>query len=499
MKLNFEPFYKEYLDTLAAYNLAASMMSFEQMTFAPKKGIPYSNEALSVLSKHAFEIENDPKIIEKIMDYAKTLPEGSLEKKELDYRIQNIEDTKNIPSDVYAHYVKTRADSDMVWHEAKEKNDYEMFKPHLKAIMSETLNLSSYSTRFTGDNHYAIALDQFEKGMTEEKYDEFFAVIKEKLVPFIQKVQSAKQIDDSILSVEIDIDRQEKFMKHVTDFLQVDPERVYLTTTEHPFTDFFSHDDVRITTHYYPEQFLSAILSTVHEYGHALYGLQMDPDFYKSMLVDVVGSAAHESQSRLLENHIGRSYSFWKFLYPTLVKEIPEFASLSLDELYKAINTTKGSLIRTEADELTYPLHILIRYEIEKEIAKGTIDYDKLPEIWADKYEEYLGVRPTTYTNGVLQDTHWADGLFGYFPTYALGSALAAQLFETMSKQINVDEAIETNRFDIIQDWLEKNVHHYGASKTMLEIVEIVTGKPFDPDYYVNYLVDKYSKIYELD
>ena len=498
MKLHFEPFYQEYLDTLSAYALAFSTLNFEQMTFAPKKGIPYSNEMLSVLSKQAFEIENDPATLEKIIAYAKTVEDGTLEKKELDYRLQAIDDQKNIPSDVYAHYVKTRADSDMIWHKAKETNDYELFKPYLKAIMEENLNLISYSTRYH-DNAYEIALDQFEKGMTEEKYDAFFKTIKDRLVPFIHQIQNSKtKIDDSILSTPIDVKRQEQFMQVVMDFLKVDPERVYLTTTEHPFTDFFSHDDVRITTHYYPDQFLSAILSTVHEYGHALYGLQMDPDFYKTMLVNAVGSAAHESQSRLLENHIGRSYAFWKALYPTLIEQFPEFKEVSLDDLYKMINKSQPSLIRTEADELTYPLHILIRYEIEKDIASKKVDYDTLPTLWADKYEAYLGVRPQDDTTGILQDTHWADGLFGYFPTYALGSAMAAQLFETMKEQIDVDAALESHHFEIIQDWLEKNVHHYAASKSMMEIVEEVSRKPFDPNIYIDYLIEKYSKIYEL-
>lgn len=499
MKLHFEPFYQNYLDTLGAYHLALNTLSFEQMTFAPKKGIPYSNEALSILSQQAFEIENNPNLLKQIEDYAKTIDKNSLEYKELSYRLTRIDDMKNVPSDIYAKYVKTQADSDMVWHEAKETNDYELFKPYLKAVMEQTLDIISYSKRYTGDS-YAIALDQFEQGMTEEKYDQFFNVIKERLVPFIQKVKnSPNQIDDTILHTPISCQRQEHFMQHVMDTLKIDPTRVYLSTTEHPFTSFFSHDDVRITTHYYPDQFLSAILSTVHEYGHALYGLQMDKAFDRTMLIEAVGSAAHESQSRLLENHVGRSYSFWKYLYPTFIEEFPEFSEISLDDFYKMINKAEGSLIRTEADELTYSLHILIRYEIEKEIAKKTVNYDTLPELWADKYEQYLGVRPKDYTTGILQDTHWADGLFGYFPTYALGSAMAAQIFEAMKQEINVDKALEEGHFEIIRDWLAEHVHRYAASKTMMEIVEEVSHKPFDPNIYVDYLIDKYSKIYDLD
>lgn len=497
--LKFEPFYEEYVKTLDAFHLAFSTIYFEQMTIAPKKGIPYSNEMLSRLSKQAFQIENNPETVQKIKEYAKTLPEGSLEKKEVDFRLEKLADSENIPSDVYAHYVKVKADSELAWHEAKETNNYEHFKPHLQAIMKETLDLLKYSPKFNGNNAYDLLLDQYEKGMTQEKYDAFFKNVKEKLVPLIQKIKEKPQIEDAPLHATYDLDRQEKFMDEICKYMQVDPEKVYLSTTEHPFTDFFSHNDTRITTHYYPDQFLSAILSTVHEYGHALYGLQMDADFEGTMLCEAVGSAAHESQSRFLENHIGRSKAFWQANYPKLVELFPEFKEVSIDDLVDMINKTECSLVRTEADELTYPLHIMIRYEMEKDIANQNVDYDKLPEIWADKYEEYLGVRPQNYSEGILQDMHWSTGYLGYFPTYALGSAYAAQIYATMEKQIDVEKALLTNHFEEITNWLEKNVHHYAASKSMAEIVEEVSGEPFNPDYYTDYLIKKYTKLYHLD
>lgn len=497
--LKFEPFYQEYERTLDAFSLAFSTIYFEQMTIAPKKGIPYSNEMLSRLSKQAFIIENDPETIQKIKEYAKTLPEGSLEKKEVDYRLEALAQSENIPSDVYANYVKVKADSELAWHEAKEADNYEHFKPHLQAIMKETLHLLEYDPKFNGNNAYDVLLDRYEKGMTQEKYDAFFNNVKEKLVPLIHEIQNKPQINDDLLHETYDLDRQEKFMEVICDFMKVDFGKVYLSTTEHPFTDFFSSNDARITTHYYPDQFLSAILSTVHEYGHALYGLQMDPAFEGTMLTQAVGSAAHESQSRFLENHVGRSHAFWQANYNQLVNLFPEFKDVSVDELVNMINKTECALIRTEADELTYPLHIMVRYEIEKEIAKGNVDYDKLPELWADKYEEYLGVRPTNYKEGVLQDMHWSTGYLGYFPTYALGSAYAAQLYATMEKQFDVKEALLTNHFEKITNWLKENVHHYAASKSMAEIVEEVSGEPFNPDYYTDYLIKKYKKLYNLD
>lgn len=500
MPLQFEKFYQDYLDKLAAYDLAATTIYQDQQTIAPKKGVPYSNEVLSILAKEQFDIANDPKTIEKLKEYQSRLEEGTLEKKELDMRLKDLADTQNIPSDVYAAYVKSKADGEMMWRQAKQTNDYELFKPYLKDLMEKTLELLPYSANYEKGKEYDLLLDQYEAGMNQEKYDAFFDVIKEELVPFLKKIdESGKKIDLSLMRKNQDVKKQEEFMDVVCDYLQVDPEKVYLSTTEHPFTNFLSANDARITTHYYPNRFLSAILSTVHEYGHALYGIQMNPDFYKTKLVENVGSAAHESQSRFLENHIGRTPEFWASLYPTLQAMFPDYKNVSLEELMEMINAIDSRLVRTEADELTYPLHILIRYELEKEIAKGNIDYDKLPKMWADKYEEYLGVRPERFDEGILQDVHWGCGYLGYFPTYALGSAYAAQLYTQMEKDLDVPAILENKEFSKIADWLKENVHHYANSKSMEEIVEIVSGKKFDPHIYTDYLKDKYSKLYNID
>lgn len=499
MKLNFEDFYQQFLDVQAAFQLANSTMYVDQNTIAPKKGAAATNKAMGILSQFAFEQANDPELIAQIQDYYARLPEDSLEKKELGLRLEQIADLKDVPADVYGDYVKTRADSETLWHEAKEAKDYGMFRDMLENIMTKQLNLYTYSPRYTGDNAYELALDAYEKGMDSAQYDEFFAVIKEDLIPLIQKVTSAKQIDTTFLDHEVDVDKQAVFNEKVLDFLGRDKGRVYLSTTEHPFTDFLSRNDNRITTHYYPNAFLSAVLSTVHEYGHALYSMQMDPALENTMFDAIVGSAAHESQSRFLENHIGRSYAFWKALYPELVKEFPEFADVTPEELARMINASVPGLIRTEADELTYPLHILIRYEIEKMIADGTLDYDKLPEIWADKYEQYLSVRPENDAEGVLQDMHWSAGYLGYFPTYALGSAYAAQIYEAMCKDLDPEKELAAGNTAAITNWLQEHVHQYGGTKTMKQITEEVSCKPFDPHIYTNYLKDKYTRLYGLE
>lgn len=499
MELKFEPFYQQLLDELAAYTLAISTVYSDQMTIAPKKGAMRANEALAFLSGMAFKLENDPEMVKKIEAYAASLPEDSLEKKELDLRLRSLEDTKSIPSDVYQKSVQERANAETAWHEAKEKSNYELFKPHLKNVVNNSLELERYSPRFNGHNSYDLLLDKFEPGMDTQQYDAFFEVLKEELIPFIEKIRKAKQIDTTIMTQDCDVQKQDILGQYVLDLLKADRDRVYMGTTEHPFTNFLSHDDVRITTHYYPHRLMSAVLSTVHEYGHALYALQTDPDFDKTALADAIGCAAHESQSRFLENHVGRTQAFWDALYPKIVELFPQFQDVSKEELYRMVNASECALIRTEADELTYPLHILIRYEIEKMMADGSLNYDELPTVWADKYEQYLGVRPQNDQEGVLQDMHWSAGDIGYFPSYALGSAFAAQLYEKMAEELDVSELIANNEFETIAKWLEENIHHYGALKPMKEIVEEVSGKPFDPYIYTNYLKDKYSKLYNLE
>ncbi|MCF0260761.1 MAG: carboxypeptidase M32, partial [Erysipelotrichaceae bacterium] len=410
MKLNFEPFYQEYLNRLFAYGLVLSTAYNDQNTAAPKGGALLANEAMAVLQGEAFKISNNPETIKQIKEYEQKLTDGSLEKQEVSMRLDEIRDTESIPAEFFVQTNKDRLDAGTWWHKAKQQSDYSMFRPWLEKTVNNTLKSMTYSPRYKQGKEYDFMLDQFEKGMDQEQYDAFFEVIKRDLPPLIEKVKAAKQIDDSRLSRPVSIDKQEAFNEYVLDVLKRNPEEVYMTTTEHPYTCFMSSSDVRINTHYYEDRFLSAVLSTVHEYGHALFGLQIDPDFLKSSLYSAVGSAAHESQSRLLENHIGRRRSFWKYLYPKLTEMVPEMADIPLDDLVDMINVSVPSLVRTEADELTYPLHILIRYEIEKMMASGEIDYDQLPKIWADKYEEYLGVRPENDKEGVLQDMHWSDG-----------------------------------------------------------------------------------------
>ena len=282
-------------------------------------------------------------------------------------------------------------------------------------------------------------------------------------------------------------------------YLHYDRSWGYLGETEHPFTVGISKNDVRITTNYDEYNISSAIFSTIHEVGHAFYEHQIDSKYDKYMFIHRFSSGMHESQSRFLENYLGRRESFFKTLYPKLQKLFPEnLSDVSCEQFIKAINVSKCSLIRTESDELTYPIHILIRYELEKDIIAGKADLKHLDKLWKKKYKDYLGVDVPNNRDGILQDVHWSNASIGYFPTYALGSAIGAQLLHKMEKDLNVDEILTKGKFKQITDYLKNNVQKYGALYDYNKILKLATGESFNPKYYINYLKKKYSKLYDI-
>lgn len=497
MKEELLAFFKEYKDRNNAYDLAMSTLYFDQATIAPKKGAAYANNAMSILAGESYSNATDPQAIQKIEALSKEEGLSDELKKELELLLNDLEEQRNVPKDVFVSFRKAVADSETAWHEAKTKKDYEIFKPYLKEVIEKQKEVLSYSKKQMAP--YDILLDRFQLGMNMEKYDIFFNKVKTDLIPLIKKIKTdGKHIDDAILFTKFDVKEQELFMDELKKYMNVNPEECYMGTTEHPFTSFFSAHDVRITTHFYEQNIMSAILSTIHEYGHALYGLQVNDKYEGTTLSQDIGFAMHESQSRFMENHIGRSKAFWEVNYPKLQNHFPQLNDVTLDAFMEMINVSYPSLIRTEADELTYPLHILIRYELEKMIFNEGVDYDELPTLWADKYEEYLGVRPQNDAEGILQDMHWGAANLGYFPTYALGSAFAAQFYHQMEKEIDVEAALKNNEFNKITDWLKTNIHQHGAYKNTEDLILEVTKEPFNPQYYIDYLTNKFKTIYHI-
>lgn len=346
---------------------------------------------------------------------------------------------------------------------------------------------------------YEYCLNSFEEGLTRKTCDEFFAALRERLTPLIRAVcASDVKPDMSVLTFHAPIEKQRILSDYLMDVLGVDRAHCVIAETEHPFTTGFTKYDSRITTHYYEDAMASSMYSVIHEAGHAMYDMGVCDEFAYTCLGNGVSMAVHESQSRFFENIVGRSRAFIKLIAPKLRELFPELESADDETLYRAFNESHPSLIRTEADELTYCQHIMVRYELEKALFDGVITAAELPAEWNRLYKEYLGVDVPNDQEGVLQDTHWAEGLFGYFPSYALGSAYGAQLLDQMSKASDVFGEIGKGNLAPVRDWLREHIWQYGSLYTPAMLMEKAFGGAFDASYYVDYLNNKFSDIYSL-
>ena len=384
-----------------------------------------------------------------------------------------------------------------VYVKAKQQNDYASFAPYLERIITYNRNLTKYLEQ-PGKTGYDVLLDRFEPGFLKRDYDGFFDLLRRELVPFAAKINASKlEGDFSFGKKTYPREEQIRFCEYLRDVMCVDRNHSVMRESEHPFTTGFGTDDIRITNHYYEDNLPSAIFSAIHESGHGLYMAQVDPTLNDTLSWDGASMAMHESQSRFYENMIGRSPLFWKVHYPKLKETFPEqLRDVPQETFIRYINQSGYSFIRTEADELTYPLHIMLRYEVEKAVVEEGLRAEDIPAFWNERFRDYFGMTPPTDTLGVLQDVHWATGEFGYFPTYALGSAYAAQIYAAMERDLDVEKALSSGTTREINEWLREHIHRYGASKYPKEILKLATGEEFDPGYYVDYLVHKFTEVY---
>ena len=489
--------YRSWVFRMSAYQMAIALIDIDRATVAPSDGAAYRDEREAYLAGELYSIMMDEKMKETV-DTLKDDPDiDPVIAKGCALYSEKLSKMMSFPKDMFVDQNILFNKAYDAWLSAKKANDYSIFEPYLKKIIES--RRQEYAMRDSDLPIYDQMLDDYEPGMRCEDYDAFFSEVKRRLIPLIEKIKEAKRIDTSFLHQEYPIEGQKKFMEHLLSYLHFDPSWGYQNETEHPITSWTCSGDCRTTTKYVINDVSSAILSTIHEAGHAWYQHNINPDYDGTILSEGVSCGMHESQSRLLENHLGRSYSFWKANYPVLQDIFPsQLGHISLEQFVSTINAATPSLIRTEADELTYPLHIAIRYEIEKGLFDGTISVSGLDETWNEMYEKYLGVRADQAGQGILQDVHWSSGSFGYFPTYALGSAFAAQFVHTMEKQIPVNQLLEENRFDEIEAWLKDNIHQYGCFLDPKQVMVHTTGEPFNVNYYLDYLCDKYTKLYDL-
>jgi len=490
--------YQDQIEKMNAYHLVLSTTGFDRLTIAPKDGNDYRNRMLSIVEGEVYELQTDKTFIDAVQ-YLSNLDLGEVMNREICLAKKSLEDVLKFSREEVMEFSLAQMEGNDAWYKAKIANDYSLFKDQLLKLIE--LSKRRIEKRSPGNKKpYNVLLDDYEEGMTIQKYDEFFKLIKKELVPLIRKI-SRKQgfIEDSFLYKYYPADKQAIFMKEIMEYIHFDSSWGYMGLTEHPFTNALSRNDVRVTTNYDEHNITSAIYSIIHECGHGFYEHQIDPKFEKYFFLKYISSGMHESQSRFLENYLGRRKAFFKNIYPKLQELFPEnLSEVSLESFIKAVNVSKCSLIRTDADELTYPIHILIRYEIEKDIFADKADLEHLDKLWDEKYEKYLGIKADKASEGILQDIHWSDASFGYFPTYALGSAIGAQLLHQMEKDLDVDALLEQNRFKAITDYLKKNVQKYAALYDFETILEKATGERFNPYYYIEYLKEKYGELYEV-
>lgn len=491
-----------YLDKAYAYRTALSMMHWDNSTIAPKHAMEYTSKAIGILSVEDYNnlINDDVKML---------LEELSLEEvqKELDVNqkaiVKNMKkqfkDLEVIPVDEFEEYQMLTAKASPIWEQAKEAKDFSILAPTLEKIFAYNKKFAGYKQK-EGQKLYDVLLDEYEEGFTVEILDEFFEKLRTSLLPLVQAIREKKDfINQDFLHKSYDIETQKKLSRFVAEYIGFDFNKGVMGESEHPYTLNFHNKDVRITNHYHENKFEDAIFSVVHEGGHALYEMGIADEITLSPVGTGASMGLHESQSRFYENNIGRSREFWIPLFDKVKAFFPEqLADVTAEEFYRAINYSYPRFIRTEADELSYPFHVMIRYEIEKMYFDGKVEVKDLARVWNEKYEEYLGITPENDAVGVLQDMHWAGGMLGYFPSYALGSAIAAQLYHYMESIMPVKQYLAEGDLVPIREFLREHIHQYGMTKTTQEMLKETTGEEFNPDYYIEYLTNKYTELYEL-
>ncbi len=491
---------------LAILQWTESVVYWDMETKMPPKGIRLRSEQLAQLSQIDHRMSTDPEIgalLEKIEKHSDYESLNELEKRNIYLIRKNYDEQTKLPEKLVAETARQTAIATDIWKKAKAAKDFSMFKPELEKLV----DLRKQAAEILMDvknapTPYDALVDLFEPKMTSSTITQIFDELKTHLRSIIEKcVASPRQPDVSVLHREVPINIQRRISESLSKFLEYDVESKAaggrIDETEHPFTTGY-FDDVRITTHYYENDVTSSLFSILHECGHAIYGQNLRQQWMYQPVGDSCSSGFHESQSRFVENMVGRSREFWTYYFPKFKALTGNtFSDVDLDTFVHAINQVKPSKIRVEADEATYCLHIIIRFEIEQALFADKIQVAELPAIWNQKYKDYLNLKIQNDSEGVMQDTHWASGLFGYFPSYALGNIYSGQLLAAMEKAIpDWNYQISKGDFRNTKGWMIKNIYACGNLYDPKDLLNRITREDINPKHYINYLNTKYSKIY---
>jgi carboxypeptidase Taq len=470
------------------------LLAWDQRTIMPPAGGRHRADHMGLLQRLSHELLIDPEVgrlLDELAPLAESLDPDSDDAALIRLARRDYEKAVRVPTALREEMTRAASEAAPVWVQAKATSDFELFLPALERNVE--LRRRYVECFEPQDEPYDILLDDFEPEMKTAEVARIFAEVKAELVPLIAE-QAGREVDESFLTGHFPLDKQAALDWEVVDMFGHRPGAWRIDPTEHPFTSDAGIDDIRITTHYY-EDSLKSLFSTMHEYGHGLYQHQLPARIAHLPTGSAVSLGLHESQSRLWENLVGRSEPFWRFLYPRLQEVFPEqFRSVELERFYAAINRVQPSLIRIRADEVTYGMHVILRFELEQDIVNGRVELRDLPQRWAEKMHDYLGVEVPDHANGVLQDMHWSVGLIGYFSTYLLGTVMSVQIWERAADDIgDLEQQIERGEFAALREWLGEHVHAYGSKFPPQETLRRATGSTIDAKPYLAYLKKKYG------
>jgi len=479
-------------------NLRA-LANWDQQVNMPPKGLAHRAELMSYLAQLDHQKSTDPRIGELLAEaeQGQWPPEQAANLRE--WR-RNYDQATKLPEDLVRRRAELTSTANAVWQEARAKDDFAAFAPHLGELVALSREVADH-LGWQAERYDAL-LDQFEPGLTTAQCDAFFAGLRQSVVPLLERIVSSSVKADPSLFRDADFPTagQRDLGMAMSRALGFDYDAGRLDISTHPFTTGFGAQDVRLTTRYDLKFPFQSLMGTIHEAGHGMYDQGVPLEHAGTPLGSTVSLGIHESQSRFFENNIGRSMAFWKYWFPRFRQTFPSIVDhISLDDFYLQVNAVKPSFIRTEADEVTYNLHIMVRFEIERDLFRGEIQPADLPGIWNAKYRGYLGITPPTDREGVLQDIHWSWAYFGYFPTYSLGTVYAAQLEAALRRDVpDLDAQMAAGEFGAPLAWMRSHLHRLGMLYRPADLIQHVTGKPPSADDYVAYLTRKYGSLYAL-
>ncbi|MBK8825055.1 MAG: carboxypeptidase M32 [Anaerolineales bacterium] len=490
---------KEILGEVSDVYHAASVLEWDQQVNMPPGGSDARGQQLGTLGKIAHEKSTSDEVGKLLQDLKHEFTDAESDDAAL-VRVsaRNYDKATRVPSQFVSKQAIVTTKALEAWVEAKGKSDFSIFRPHLEKVVELVQEYISFFP--PADHPYDILLDDYEPGMKTSEVKEIFNNLRPNQVELIKSIKSAKQVKDDFLHKKYNEKKVWDFSEAVISKFGYDFNRGRQDKAPHPFQTTFSVNDTRITNRFESENPLSTLFSAMHEAGHAMYEQGSNPIYERTPLAGGTSLAVHESQSRMWENLVGRSLPFWEYFFPELKKTFPsQLDGVSAKSFYKAINKVEPSMIRVNADESTYNLHVMLRLELEIGMVEGKFAIKDLPEIWNAKMQDYLGIVPPNDAQGVLQDVHWSSGLMGYFSTYALGNLVSAQLWEKINADItDLDDQIRKGKFDSLLGWLREKVHIFGHKYDPQDLIEKVTGSKIDSAAYVRYLTKKYSDIYGL-